>query len=522
MPPEFRQRRYFYYLTGAEDADCYVTYDIRSDRLTLWVPPQRTDRQILYMGPVVTPSDAMHKYAIDKAQYAKDLDLYVDSYLKTGYTIYLLHRGDYPAIANSTPGYDGSPPSLDFGSLKRAMDACRVIKDDWEISALREANRITSLAHIEVLKNITKLKNESGVEGVYIGTCIAAGAKTQAYNPICGAGENAATLHYIENSSSLNDQQLLLIDAGAEYKCYASDVTRTFPVSPSDLGYPSPEAENIYKLVEQMQEACIQRVNPGVLFRDLNILAHYVAVKGLLELEVLHNGTVEEIIKAGTSAAFFPHGLGHHVGLEVHDVEDPDQPILQDANRYKRLTLQDVVAQGHVCPFGLRRASQGNDIDLEAQFSTSFHSYFRIREDEFDWDFGHLIADKDSHTPLCRASTGLRAGMVVTIEPGIYFNKFGLEKIYLKDPVHQKYINVGVLNKYMSVGGVRIEDDILVSLLYIPPLGYLSYNQQVTEDGYENLTITPKGDEAIKIIRQYAIPKPTLPAITRLPIDPFY
>jgi Xaa-Pro dipeptidase len=448
MPPEFRQRRYFYYLTGAEDADCYVTYDIRSDRLTFWVPPQRTDRQILYMGPVVTPADAVERYDIDKAAYAKDLDLYVDRYLKSGSTVYLLHRGDYAAINNyRNLCLDGSAPSLDFGSLKRAMDACRVIKDEWEISAIREANRITTLAHVEVLKSITKLKNESGVEGVYVGTCIAAGAKMQAYNPICAAGENAATLHYVSNSSSLHEQQLLLIDAGAEYKCYASDVTRTFPVSPTDLGYPSPEAEDIYNLVSTVQSVCISKVKPGVLFRDLNVLAHYVVVQGLLKLGILHNGSLDEIIAAGTSAAFLPHGLGHHVGLEVHDVEDPDRPMLQEiTGGLSPFAVMAPISQYAEWPFACRKAA----VEI-------------ISEDEFTSHFGHLLDDANSHTALCRTATGLRAGMVVTIEPGVYFNKFGLEQIYLKDPKHLKYINVDVLNKYMSVGGVRIEDDILVS-----------------------------------------------------------
>jgi Xaa-Pro dipeptidase len=104
----------------------------------------------------------------------------------------------------------------------------------------------------------------------------------------------------------LEDRQLLLLDAGAEWQCYASDVTRTFPIS----GYWTEEAKAIYDIVDDMQTQCIQRFRPGASFRDIYLLAHFIAVTGLMNLGILHNGTREEILKAGTATAFFPHGLG--------------------------------------------------------------------------------------------------------------------------------------------------------------------------------------------------------------------
>lgn len=206
---------------------------------------------------------------------------------------------------------------IDTTSLQPAMNLARMIKDDHEIKLIRKANEISSLAHRQILASILKFKNEAQVEGLFLDVCVSRQAKQQAYDPIAASGPNAGTLHYDANNEDFENRQLMCLDAGCEYDLYASDITRTFPLS---AAWPTREAENIYKLVERMQESCIKRLAPGVRYLDLHILAHQIAIDGLLALGILHNGTKEEIYKAGTSRAFFPHGLGHHIGLEVHDV----------------------------------------------------------------------------------------------------------------------------------------------------------------------------------------------------------
>lgn len=109
----------------------------------------------------------------------------------------------------------------------------------------------------------------------------------------------------------------MCLDAGAEWQGYAADVTRTFPLSGH---WSSREAKQIYNLVQRMQTKCMGMLGPGARFVDAQCLAHLVAIEGLLELGILHNGSKKDIYEAGTSVAFFPHGLGHHMGLEVHDV----------------------------------------------------------------------------------------------------------------------------------------------------------------------------------------------------------
>ena len=294
---------------------------------------------------------------------------------------------------------------------------CRVIKDQYEIDCIKAANRISRDAHIAVLRSLHHFHNEAQIEGIFANVCISNHAGL-AYPTIAGSGENAGILHYTANDEPLHGRQLVCLDAGAEYLNYSSDVTRTFPIS----GTMSQEARAIYMIVEQIQSMCIKHLKPGAKMISFHLAAHVCVVDGLLELGILHNGSSEEILHVGTSRAFFPHGLGHHLGLEVHDVSSV--PLL----RYKedRITL------------------------LEEQ----------------------------DQPPL-------ESGMVITIEPGIYFTRYELERAYLHDPVHSKYINATVLEKYWAVGGVRIEDDILI-----------------TKDGYQNLTTAPKGDEALDIIRQ--------------------
>ncbi|KAF1835858.1 hypothetical protein BDW02DRAFT_267161 [Decorospora gaudefroyi] len=439
MPAPFRQRRYFYYMTGCNEPDCFLTYDIRRDILTLFLP--RIDpARVIYYGPGTTPAEALVKYDIDRAFFANEIEPFRESWTfgcgGRPSVIYVLHE------SSQLPGDLKPKARIDSKSLQPAMNTARMVKDDHEIEMIRKANDISSQAHREVLANILKFKNEAQVEGLFMDVCISHQAKQQAYDPIAASGPNAGTLHYSANDEDLAGRQLMCLDAGCEYELYASDITRTFPLSTS---WPSKEAESIYKLVQSMQESCIERLAPGVRYLDLHILAHQIAIDGLLRLGILHNGTREEIYKAGTSRVFFPHGLGHHVGLEVHDV---GQAELMSVRRGK-LVYQ--------------------------QAPSSYPENFHIP-----------VYDLETcHAPTDPQSSHLKEGMVVTVEPGIYFSVYALQHLYLPSPIHRKFINIAVLERYLPVGGVRIEDDILI-----------------TSNGYENLTTAPKGDAMLEIIRR--------------------
>ncbi|KAF2024316.1 putative Xaa-Pro aminopeptidase [Setomelanomma holmii] len=439
MPAPFRQRRYFYYLSGCNEPGCHLTYDIQHDTLALFIP-RIDEKRVIWNGRGSTLAEAMVKYDIDEVYYTDELTGFIAQWFlrerNDGY-LYYLHSARSSA---HLPNQSGAI-IVDTTSLMPAMNLARMIKDDHEIKLIRKANDISSQAHREVLANITRFKNEAQVEGLFLDVCVSQQAKEQAYDPIAASGPNAGTLHYDANNEDFDDRQVMCLDAGCEYELYASDITRTFPLSSS---WPSKEARNIYKLVERMQELCIERLAPGVRYLDLHILAHQIAIDGLLALGILHNGTREEIYKAGTSRAFFPHGLGHHVGLEVHDV---GQAELMSVRRGKQVFMQ-----------------------APSLYPESFHLPV--------YDAQTCLAPTDPQ------SSHLEEGMVVTIEPGIYFSVYALQHFYLPSPIHSKYINIELVQRYLPVGGVRIEDDLLI-----------------TSKGYQNLTTAPKGDAMLEIIR---------------------
>lgn len=370
----------------------------------------------------------MSRYDVDEAQYYSTLWKYINRWaLKNNksHPIYILHEDRKPEATFTDF-------NIDSENLLPAINACRGIKDQHEIELIRKANEISGFAHRTIFQKIRNMTNETEIEGAFLNACISRGAKNQAYEIIAASGENAATLHYVKNNEPLAGRQLVCLDAGCEWDCYASDVTRTFPTSGE---WPSQKAQDIYNLVEKMQERCINGMRKGARYLDLHYLAHTIAIEGLLKLGVLKGGTVDEIRKSGASKVFFPHGLGHHVGLEVHDV----------------------AAKSIMAP------NKDNKNDHED-------------------DLAGLIPGS-SREPCTLSAPVLEEGMVVTVEPGVYFSRFALDSV--RNEEVSKFIDMDVAESYIPVGGVRIEDDILV-----------------TATGYENLTTAPKGEEMLEIIRR--------------------
>ena len=230
--------------------------------------------------------------------------------------LYVLHPDQLPKLHSGA--------DIIIGKLQKAMDQARVVKTDYEVAMIRQANYVSSLAHKKIAEHFMNMTNEADIEAMFLGVCAARGAKMQSYPVIAGAGINASTLHYGANDQPLKGKKVVVIDAGCEWDLYASDITRSLPIDGTWEG----RSKEIHSLVQKMQDECISRIKPGVRFYKLHNLASEIAVDGLLDLGILQ-GDREEILKIGAGAAFFPHGLGHHVGLEVHDVTGKNRLMTQ-------------------------------------------------------------------------------------------------------------------------------------------------------------------------------------------------
>jgi Xaa-Pro aminopeptidase len=174
---------------------------------------------------------------------------------------------------------------------------------------------IAAEAHCEAMKAVRPGMQEYQIEALIEQTFRRHGASGPAYTSIVGGGANATVLHYINNDGELRDGDLLLLDAGAEYKGYASDITRTFPIN----GRYTKAQRYIYDLVLKAQMSCVEMVRPGVTHDQLKQHSIEVLTEGMVELGLLE-GKTEELIKEKKYEKFYMHGLGHMLGIDVHDV----------------------------------------------------------------------------------------------------------------------------------------------------------------------------------------------------------
>lgn len=212
----FRQRRYFYYLSGCELADSCLTYDITADKLTLFIPPVNPE-SVIWSGLPTSTQEALKLYDVD--------DVKTTSEINTSLTTAHSKQAVY-----AIPGQVSDQITFlvfdnkDFTLLKEAIEECRVVKDDYEISLILKANEISAIAHTAVLRAVKHATNERELEALFIQKSIASGCREQAYHSIVASGTAAATLHYVKNDQPLEGKLNLLLDAGGEYKCYASDI----------------------------------------------------------------------------------------------------------------------------------------------------------------------------------------------------------------------------------------------------------------------------------------------------------
>ncbi len=205
----------------------------------------------------------------------------------------------------------------EFADLRHILHEMRVFKSKEEVKLMQKAGGIAAAGHQQAMRATKPGMFEYQVQAELEYEFRRGGSEWPAYPSIVAGGKNGCVLHYIENNSILNDGDLLLIDAGAEFDCYASDITRTFPVN----GRFSGEQKALYDVVLNAQKASIKKVHPDATLIEYHDAAVEVLTEGLVDLGILH-GEINELIEANAYHPFYMHRTGHWLGMDVHDVGD--------------------------------------------------------------------------------------------------------------------------------------------------------------------------------------------------------
>ncbi|XP_033166606.1 xaa-Pro dipeptidase [Drosophila mauritiana] len=417
----FRQESYFQYLFGVKEPGCYgiLTIDVKTgaQKSVLFVP-RFPDEYGTWMGELLGLQEFKAMYEVDEVFYVDEMSVYLEG---ASAKLILTLSG-----TNSDSGLTLQPPDFagkekyvtDCDLLYPILSECRVIKSPEEIEVLRYVAKVSSDAHIKVMRFMRPGRMEFEGESLFLHHAYSVGGCRHAsYTCICGSGTNSSILHYghagAPNSKPVQDGDLCLFDMGANYCGYAADITCTFPAN----GKFTDDQKFIYNAVLDARNAVTESARDGVSWVDMHKLAGRVLLQRLKEGGML-KGDVEEMLEAGVSGVFQPHGLGHLIGLDVHDV-------------------------GGYLPKEPKRPSE-------------------------PW------------LSKLRFARILRAGMYVTIEPGCYFINWLMDRA-LADPNIAKFINAEMFNRFRNFGGVRIEDDVLI-----------------TKTGVENFAIVPRTVEDIE------------------------
>jgi Xaa-Pro aminopeptidase len=324
----FRQSSDFWYLTGFNEPEAYLllsnkgSSDKQADISYMFVQPTDAFAEVWHgrrLG-VEAAKKALHvSHALDVEEIDEYLADIIDGHQHLYYSF-----DDRPAVESTislalaecrnAPKQTKLAPS-NIHDIQPLIHGMRLIKSDAEISVMQEAANISCQAHRRAMQFSAPGKFEYHLEAELHHEFAMNGARYPAYGTIVGSGDNACILHYTENCSELHDGDLVLIDAGCELHGYAADITRTFPVN----GKFNDTQKKLYQLVLDSQKAALDVLIPGKTISEAMQVCVRVIVDGLLELGIL-SGTLESNIENETWRAFFMHGLGHWLGLDVHDV----------------------------------------------------------------------------------------------------------------------------------------------------------------------------------------------------------
>ncbi len=316
----------FYYLTGfAEPEAVAALVPGRAAGEFVMFCRERDREKEIWDGPRAGLEGACDDYGANDAFPVTDIDDILPGLLEDRERIYYT-MGNDAAFDQRVISWvkqvrgkarNGVHAPDEFVSLNHLLHDMRLYKSRDEIRMLRKAAKISANAHIRAMQSCHPGMMEYQVEAELVHEFIRQGARNPAYPPIVGSGANSCILHYIGNSKQLEDGDILLIDAGAEYNGYAGDVTRTFPVN----GRFTQEQKDVYEVVLAAQLAAIDEVKPGNHWNQPHNAAVKVITEGLVSLGLLR-GKLRTLIKEEKYKKYYMHKTGHWLGMDVHDVGD--------------------------------------------------------------------------------------------------------------------------------------------------------------------------------------------------------
>jgi Xaa-Pro aminopeptidase len=322
----YRFDSYFWYLSGFPEPEAVIVLvgarDGKGKPKSILFCREKHEEREIWDGYRYGPKAAKAAFGFDAAYSIEQLDKKLPELLVDRDTLWhaIGHDDTWDArIAKAlnevrAQARAGKRAPRAIHDLRAELDAMRLLKDDAELSIMQRAADIASAGHVRAMRACRPGMAEYELEAELSYEFRKRGADGHAYTPIVAGGTNACVLHYVENNKLLNDNTLVLIDAGCEVEGYAADITRTFPVN----GRFTPAQKDVYEIVLAAQAAAIEATAPGRHFMEAHDAAVRVLTQGLVDLKLL-GGDVDNLIDKGDYKRFYMHRTGHWLGLDVHD-----------------------------------------------------------------------------------------------------------------------------------------------------------------------------------------------------------
>ena len=308
----YRQNSNFYYMCGFKEDNAALVILKKSKKIDCFMFVQKKEPKLeLWTGKRLGVDQAKDIFEVDDVLSIDTLEEKVKSFLQDKRHLYVdFSMEDVRVEKLRTHAKD----LTSHKNLSKLIGLQRLVKSEAEIQIIKQALQITQEAHHHAMKFAQNLEGECELQAEIEYIFKKRGAYSDAYTSIVACGNSANTLHYIKNDQKLVDNKLILIDAGCEYEYYASDITRTIPVN----GKFTKAQKELYEMILDVEKKIIKMVRPGLLRSVLQSQSEKLLCEGLVALGILR-GDVKKLLKKNKHKKYYPHGIGHWMGIDVHD-----------------------------------------------------------------------------------------------------------------------------------------------------------------------------------------------------------